>query len=95
MYYNYWNQIEHHFHNTWFQELAKSLKSERGKLHPVKCDITSESDIKEAFQWIKKHLGGVDILVNNAGVVVNSPLTGQYMHNVDRLTDRSVRLFHY
>lgn len=35
----------------------------------VKCDITQESDIKTAFEYVVKTLGGVDILVNNAGVV--------------------------
>jgi NADP+-dependent farnesol dehydrogenase len=48
------------------QELEGSLQSESGKLYALKCDITKEEDIKEAFKWVKDNLGGVDILVNNA-----------------------------
>ena len=59
------------------QELSKSLQSETGKLYPVKCDVTKNSDIETAFKWVKDNLGGVDILVNNAGVAVRSPLIGK------------------
>ncbi|KAJ4445487.1 hypothetical protein ANN_07295 [Periplaneta americana] len=57
------------------EELSSKLSSEPGKLFAVKADITKESDIKEAFQWVKKNLGGVDILVNNAGVNIGNSLT--------------------
>jgi len=59
------------------QELSKSLQSETGKLHAIKCDITKDSDIETAFKWVKDNLGGVDILVNNAGVGLISPLIGK------------------
>nr|CAD7264263.1 unnamed protein product [Timema shepardi] len=51
-----------------FQELRNEVQNAPGKLHPIKCDITSEEDILAAFEWTKEHLNGVDILVNNAGV---------------------------
>ena len=58
--------------------MAKSLSSAKGKLHPLKCDVSKEAEVKEAFQWVKKNLGAVDILVNNAGVVVfKNTLTGK------------------
>lgn len=37
--------------------------------YSVKCDLTLESDIKTAFDYVIKTLGGVDVLVNNAGAV--------------------------
>ncbi|KAJ9585023.1 hypothetical protein L9F63_020633 [Diploptera punctata] len=49
------------------EELAKSLKSEKGQLYACKCDVTKEEDIKKAFEWVKLNLGGADILINNAG----------------------------
>lgn len=36
--------------------------------HAVKCDLVDENEIKTAFEYIVKTLGGVDILINNAGV---------------------------
>jgi NAD(P)-dependent dehydrogenase (short-subunit alcohol dehydrogenase family) len=56
--------------------LEKSLKSEKGKLSPLKCDVSKESEVTEAFKWIKTNLGGVDILINNAGVATFNTLIG-------------------
>ncbi|XP_060523702.1 farnesol dehydrogenase-like [Cylas formicarius] len=50
------------------EELSKKLSGEKGKLHAVKCDVTSEEDIVQAFKWVKENLGPVSILVNNAGL---------------------------
>jgi NADP+-dependent farnesol dehydrogenase len=66
-----------------FQTLEKSLKSEKGKLYPLKCDVSKESEVTEAFKWIKTNLGGVDILINNAGVATFNTLIGTvqaYIH---------------
>jgi NAD(P)-dependent dehydrogenase (short-subunit alcohol dehydrogenase family) len=54
------------------------LRSEPGKLHPLRCDIREESGVKEAFKWVKSNLGAVDILVNNAGVCDFNNLTGTF-----------------
>ncbi|XP_023723991.1 farnesol dehydrogenase-like [Cryptotermes secundus] len=50
------------------EALEKSLKSEKGKLYAIKCDVTNDLEVTETFKWIKRNLGGVDILINNAGV---------------------------
>lgn len=47
------------------EELSKESKD--FVFHPVKCDLTVESDIKTAFEYIEKNFGGVDVLINNAG----------------------------
>jgi NAD(P)-dependent dehydrogenase (short-subunit alcohol dehydrogenase family) len=60
-----------------FQELSMSLKSAKGKLHAVKCDVSKVSDIQAAFKWVKANLGGVDILVNNAGVAYGASLSSK------------------
>ncbi|XP_030745973.1 farnesol dehydrogenase-like [Sitophilus oryzae] len=43
-------------------------KSKKGTFHPIKCDVMEESDIVNAFEWIKKNLGPVSVLINNAGI---------------------------
>ncbi|KAJ8971423.1 hypothetical protein NQ317_018158, partial [Molorchus minor] len=50
-------------------ELAKKLANKKGKLYPVKTDISKEEDILNAFKWIKENLGPIHVLVNNAGVL--------------------------
>ncbi|XP_069683468.1 farnesol dehydrogenase-like isoform X2 [Periplaneta americana] len=57
------------------KELSETLSSEPGKLYALKCDVTKEADVKDAFEWVKSNLGGVDILVNNAGVASENSLT--------------------
>jgi NAD(P)-dependent dehydrogenase (short-subunit alcohol dehydrogenase family) len=61
-----------------FQELSKSLKSAKGKLYAVKCDVSKESDVQAAFKWVKAKLRGVDILVNNSAVGYDTPLSSKF-----------------
>jgi NAD(P)-dependent dehydrogenase (short-subunit alcohol dehydrogenase family) len=66
---------------TFFQKLSKSLQSATGKLYPVKCDISNESEVLAAFKWVKDNLGGVDILINNAAVATDTSLTGKWLQH--------------
>ncbi|KAJ9580228.1 hypothetical protein L9F63_004101 [Diploptera punctata] len=52
------------------EELAAKLKSEKGELHALKCDVTIEEEIKTSFEYVKSKLGGVHILINNAGLMI-------------------------
>lgn len=56
------------------EELSKTLKTaqEDAKFLYKKCDLTQEEDIKSAFDFVIRELGGVDILINNAGIFHNS-----------------------
>ncbi|XP_018565951.1 farnesol dehydrogenase-like [Anoplophora glabripennis] len=50
-------------------DLSQQLIGKKGKLHPVRADLTKEEDILEAFKWVKDNLGPVHILINNAGAL--------------------------
>ncbi|XP_055604140.1 farnesol dehydrogenase-like [Uranotaenia lowii] len=56
--------------------LIEALKSElsaeaAARFYAIRCDVTKESDILDAFQFIENILGGVDVMINNAGITVD------------------------
>ena len=71
-------------------------------LFPVKCDVTSQTQVDQAFDEIERNLGMVEVLIANAGItkdnllprmseddftdVINSNLTSGY-----RLTKRAIK----
>ena len=71
-------------------------------LFPVKCDVTSQTQVDQAFDEIERDLGTVEVLIANAGItkdnllprmseddftdVINSNLTSGY-----RLTKRAIK----
>ncbi|XP_013388591.1 dehydrogenase/reductase SDR family member 11-like [Lingula anatina] len=55
-------------HVEGMQKTAAVLENEKGRLIPMKCDLTKTEEIESMFQEIKEQLGGVDVCVNNAGV---------------------------
>ncbi|XP_023723999.1 farnesol dehydrogenase-like [Cryptotermes secundus] len=72
------------------EDLANSIKSATGKLYPLKCDVSKESEVTEAFKWIKTTLGGVDILINSAGVGSQSSLTDGPVEKWRKIFDLNV-----
>ncbi len=46
----------------------KQAKHRFPDIHVIRCDITSEPDLKNAFEYINHKIGSLDILVNNAGI---------------------------
>ncbi|ERL90836.1 farnesol dehydrogenase [Dendroctonus ponderosae] len=55
------------------EEISKTLVNPKSKLYAIKCDITSEDDVKLAFKKIEQ-IGAIHILINNAGTLSPSPL---------------------
>ncbi|WP_101773390.1 SDR family NAD(P)-dependent oxidoreductase [Peptostreptococcus faecalis] len=52
-------------------EVAKEINEKYNKIAlTVKCDISNEDDVKNAFDTIIKEFGKVDILLNNAGIAL-------------------------
>ncbi|KAL5292289.1 DHRS11.2 family protein [Megaselia abdita] len=50
----------------------------RERIHPMKCDVTKESDVIKAFKWVNENLDGTHVLVNSAGFADQMELTGKY-----------------
>lgn len=57
------------------QQVADDINEKygAGRAVAVKMDVTSEEQIRAAFQQVVLEYGGVDILVNNAGLATSSP----------------------
>lgn len=49
------------------EALREDLEDNAENLHAYECDISDESSVKSAFQWVEETFGGLQILVNNAG----------------------------
>lgn len=62
------------------EELAQKWVDKPGKLYPLKCDITKEGEIVEAYKWVYKNLGCVHVLVNNAGVLKDGFVHCEYFY---------------
>lgn len=54
------------------EELEKYLTSKGFKVHYINADISSEKDVKQIFEIIKKKHSKLDILINNAGFYSNN-----------------------
>ncbi|KAL1461213.1 hypothetical protein WDU94_013132 [Cyamophila willieti] len=50
-------------------ELIESMANENPtwKVDAIKADVTKDSDVIEAFTWIKNNFGKIDVMINNAG----------------------------
>jgi len=46
----------------------------RDRVWSVRCDVTDEASVREAFERTVKEFGGLDILVSNAGIASASPV---------------------
>lgn len=51
-------------------ERAASLGADH---HAIAMDVSSEAQIREGFEWVRREFGRLDVLVNNAGVTDPQP----------------------
>ena len=46
----------------------KQVKENFPEIHVIRCDVTNEEEVKQAFETIENKFGLLNILVNNAGI---------------------------
>lgn len=72
------------------QILVEELKGKPGKLYPLQCDMSVQSEIERAVLWIEKTLGGVDVLINNAGINIDSSCINGGIEELKKTLDVNV-----
>lgn len=53
----------------------------------IKCDVSSETEVKEMMAKIKKEEGHLDVLVNNAGIAIDSELQDKTKEDFRKILD--------
>ncbi len=74
------------------QLAANDLKAEietnyHVKTLVIKCDVSSEEEVKDMLKTIKKELGEIDVLVNNAGIAIDSTLEDKKVEDFKRILE--------
>ncbi len=55
-------------------ELEKNIHSYGGKSLVIKCDVSSEVEVKNMINTIINEFGRIDVLVNNAGIAIDNDI---------------------
>lgn len=79
------------------EEGAKNVSAEIGKSSiPIKCDVSSAADVRNAVEKTRAQFGRVDIVINNAGTShKNKPMLEVTEQEYDRVFSVNVKsLFH-
>ena len=56
------------------RRIATALTSDGFQALPIRCDVSSEAQVRDSIQQTGKKFGRLDILINNAGMVHIKPL---------------------
>ncbi len=67
------------------RSLAQAVHAKGRRCHPVRADVTRESDVRAMLADVLATLGGLDILVNNAGIQRAQPITEMSVEDWDRM----------
>lgn len=68
------------------------IRNAGGEIEFWPLDVSSESNVKQTFQTIAAHFGGIDVLVNNAGIAgVDKPTHEISEHEWDALMAVNVK----
>jgi NAD(P)-dependent dehydrogenase (short-subunit alcohol dehydrogenase family) len=68
-------------------EATMAALANRKECHALACDVTKDSDVEAAAEWLRKEWGGVDVLVNNAGVAQVGPIADVSMDDWKWIVD--------
>ncbi|MBQ8681355.1 MAG: 3-oxoacyl-ACP reductase FabG [Bacilli bacterium] len=71
----------------------KTLKEENPNYEVMGLfpNLTSEQEVKNAFEMVKEKYGKIDILINNAGISSSTPLMNYTEEEYNKITDLNIK----
>lgn len=72
-------------------EACQNLVESGYQASPIKCDVSSEENVRDMVSNAASKLGGVDILVNNAGIYPRISLAQMTAADVDRVVAVNIK----
>lgn len=67
---------------------AESMKSEN--IDVFKCDMTSENDIKNLYNYVVEKYGYIDVLINNAAIAIDTLYEDKTKENFIKTLDTNI-----
>ena len=63
-------------------QLERELTGQSGRFLGRQCDLQSEQEVRDMFNWVEQHpdLGRVDVCINNAGLSTAETLTEVFLY---------------
>ena len=74
-----------------YNEAEGRRVSQENKSDFIKCDISDEGSVDDAFNQIERNYGRIDILINNAGIAHIGKITETNPEDFDRIIKINVR----
>ncbi len=72
------------FQNDKLQERVEKMAAECGSNITVECDVSSDQQIDEVFNELRKHWDGLDCIVHSVAFAPRDALDGNYVDSVTR-----------
>ncbi len=67
------------------RSLVAEMKRRGRRALAVRCDVTSEDDVRDLFQAVVDEFGRIDVLVNNAGIQKAQAITDMTLDDWERM----------
>lgn len=84
------NDIVYVNYNTTSLEEVKEKYSHFNNAKFIKCDVSSEEEVKKMINIIKEEQGNLDILVNNAGIAIDSDLQEKKVEDFQKIINTNL-----
>ena len=72
------------YQNERFKERAADMAQELGARMALPCEVTSDAEISELFQELKKHWDGLDGLVHALAFAPREAIAGDFLEGISR-----------